>query len=131
MSRRRIAQIHRELARQAEEAGKINTNESFFADLACDYSQPRCTLWHHRENWERFGEHTMGPGTPNPFYCQVVRCPFAEPVGDFITMGMGTAGKQAGPKPCSTCELPIPVKSATHSSRIRPGIPVEVGHLFR
>jgi len=27
--------------------------------------------------------------------------------------------------------LPIPVKSATHSSRIRPGIPVEVGHLFR
>jgi len=28
-------------------------------------------------------------------------------------------------------KLPIPVKSATHSSRSRPGIPVEVGHLFR
>ena len=27
--------------------------------------------------------------------------------------------------------LPIPVKSATHSSRSRPGIPVEAGHLFR
>ncbi len=27
--------------------------------------------------------------------------------------------------------VPIPVKSATHSSRIRPGIPVEGGHLFR
>ena len=27
--------------------------------------------------------------------------------------------------------VPIPVKSATHSSRSRPGIPVEAGHLFR
>ena len=27
--------------------------------------------------------------------------------------------------------LPIPVKSATHSSRSRPGIPVEAGHLFQ
>jgi hypothetical protein len=30
-----------------------------------------------------------------------------------------------------TSKLPIPVKSATHSSRSRPGIPVEAGHLFR
>ena len=27
--------------------------------------------------------------------------------------------------------MPNPVKSATHSSRSRPGIPVEAGHLFR
>jgi Zn-dependent protease with chaperone function len=27
--------------------------------------------------------------------------------------------------------MPIPVKSATHSSRRRPGIPVEAGHLFQ
>jgi len=31
----------------------------------------------------------------------------------------------------SQLRMPIPVKSATHSGGSRPGIPVEVGHLFR
>lgn len=73
---------------------------------------------------------------------------FTTALGLFLLLGPPQLlAKSESPAFCASCHvmkpqyeaymhngahrLPIPVKSATHSSRSRPGIPVEAGHLFR
>jgi hypothetical protein len=66
----------------------IPTNGTLLFQAAGDYSQPRCSIWFHEENHQRYGD------------CAGI-CPFTD--NPAMTLGMGNDTPRQI-EPCQTCE---------------------------
>jgi len=66
---------------------KLDTNGTLLFQALNDYTQPRCSVWHHEANHEKYGD------------CAGI-CPFTD--NPAVTLGMGNTPRQI--EPCNTCE---------------------------